>query len=300
VSEKKDRKPFFEALISKTDGIDILAEISGLKVDEKPKEKEKEPKDTFSGMLQSIPMLLLLPAIMPLMQQAFSQTLSSTTVNVKVESSASIIPIDISASTAIVPIEIKASTVTLNVSITASEITIPVKIESSATVLDVKITAATARVGINIQAQDIDVKLTGVFQAYQGFEKVIRGTSWVSIFDTYVINYTVPSNKRLVVMSISVKILPYRITVPFNMSKRYTNWYPDIYVTTGDDIIVEILRNTVTVSTMVVSYTNPEFHKEFPVPIIISRNDALIVSCHTKNTTSYVSVEVHCIEEVIE
>ena len=137
--ERKEKKPLIEALLGRTDGLDILAEITGEKRPEKREEAREAAPDTFGGMLQSLPMLVMLPAIMPLLQQMLTQTLAASTINVKVESATSIIPIDISASTAIVPIEIKASDVTLNVNIASSMTTLNVTIQSSQVVLDVKI-----------------------------------------------------------------------------------------------------------------------------------------------------------------
>jgi len=133
--QEKKYKPLFEALMAKTDGLDILAEITGEKAPEEKKPEERKeaaaPTDTLGGMLQTLPMLIMLPAIMPLIQQMLTQTLAASTVNVKVESATTILPIEISASTAIVPIEIKASTVTLNVNITGSNVTLNVNITGS-------------------------------------------------------------------------------------------------------------------------------------------------------------------------
>jgi cytoskeletal protein CcmA (bactofilin family) len=144
----KKYKPLLEALVSKTDGLDILAEITG--EEKKPEEKKEAaapaPTDTFSGMLQTLPMLIMLPAIMPLLQQTLSQTLSSTTVNVKVESATAIVPIEISASTAIVPIEIKASSVTLNVNISGSNVTLNVNITGSDVTFNVNVQGGTVNV----------------------------------------------------------------------------------------------------------------------------------------------------------
>jgi hypothetical protein len=134
--QEKKYRPLFEAIMAKTNGLDILAEITGEKApEEKRPEERKEAApvttDTFGGMLQSLPMLVMLPAIMPLLQQMLTQTLAASTVNVKVESATTILPIEISASTAIVPIEIKASSVTLNVNIAGSNVTLNVNITGS-------------------------------------------------------------------------------------------------------------------------------------------------------------------------
>jgi hypothetical protein len=169
--QDKKYRPLFEALMAKTDGLDILAEITGEK---KAPEERKEaaapaPTDTFSGMLQTLPMLIMLPAIMPLLQQTLTQTLSSTTVNVKVESATAIVPIDISASTAIVPIEIKASTVTLNVNITGSNVTLNVNISNveSGVTFNVNVSGD---VNIIIKSQTSGVYLGDTWLTLSGYD----------------------------------------------------------------------------------------------------------------------------------
>ena len=158
MSGEKERKPILEALLSRMDGLDILAEIAGEKKTGEKRE-EKEPADTFGGMLQALPMLMILPAIMPLLQQTLTQTLASSTVNVKVESSAAILPIEVSAATAIVPIEIKASDVTLNVNIAASTTTVPIEIKASDVTLNVNITGSEAMLNVNIESQVVNLKV---------------------------------------------------------------------------------------------------------------------------------------------
>jgi hypothetical protein len=136
--EKKERKPLLEALASVTDGLDVLVGLEKEKKEEKP--EERKAPDTFGGLLQSMIPLLIIPQILPLFQQALGQTLQSTTVNVKVESSTALIPISIEATTVIMPIEIRASQVTLNVAIKQSDVTLKISIENSTVTLDVNIT----------------------------------------------------------------------------------------------------------------------------------------------------------------
>ena len=137
----KQRK---EALAAIMDGLDILVGMD--KPEEKNEvEKEKAP-DSFTGLLQSLIPLMIIPQILPLFQQALGQTLRDTTVNVKVEAATSIIPIDITATTAIVPIEIRASQVTINVNITGSAVTLNVNVTN-------------ALININITGQTINVRI---------------------------------------------------------------------------------------------------------------------------------------------
>jgi len=160
---EKSRKPAKEALAAVVDGLDVLL---GIGKEEKKEEKEERKgeaappsPDTFSGLLQSFIPFFILPQLLPLFQQALTQTLSSTTVNVRVESATSIIPIDISATTAIVPIEIRASQVTLNVNITGSQVTLNVNIASSTATLNVNIVGQAMTINTNIEAQTVDLRI---------------------------------------------------------------------------------------------------------------------------------------------
>jgi hypothetical protein len=295
--QEKKYRPLFEALVSKTNGLDILAEITGEK--KAPEEKKEAaapaPTDTFSGMLQALPMLVMLPAIMPLLQQMLTQTLSSTTVNVKVESATAIVPIDISASTAIVPIEIKASTVTLNVNITGSDVT-----------LNVSITGAVARVGIEIQAQSVDVQLTETYWTMRGRDKVISGWDFVTpvggIYYDYVIEYTVPSGKKLVVYAIDITLEMIRYGSG-EIASRYptSGWWPEMY-TYGDDVEAELrkfnpgTRMEEVLATFECRPTSPHLRHEFKVPKIYNAGEVLRIWAHAKLGYSFVRVNIYGVE----
>jgi len=194
VAEEKKRKPLIEAIISKMDGLDILADIFGEKKQEK---KEIAPQDTLGGMLQTLPMLVMLPAVMPLIQQMMTQTLSSTTVNVKVESATAILPIEISASTAIVPIEIKASSVTLNVNITGS-VTLNVNITGSDAILNVNANVTNANLNVVLQSQAVDLKI------YTPSGKWVSASDLVSTYiDAY--GVLIYPNQETTIISVSGK-----------------------------------------------------------------------------------------------
>jgi len=275
MSGEKERRPILEALLSRMDGLDILAEIAGERKPEEGREG-KEPADTFGGMLQTLPMLMILPAIMPLLQQMLSQTLSSSTVNVKVESSAAILPIEISAATAIVPIEIKASDVTLNVNITA----------------------ATARVGINIQAQDVDVQLTETFWSVRGKDKVIASAfTYIYPDGVVVINYTVPSGKRLIVYAVLLtsSTIVYSTGIDAMMS-RYpeAGWWP-IFSDCGDDVEAHIMRGGVALATLELRSGEHVLHR-FETPLIFEPGQAFVVECSTKYGLALVRVIAYAVE----
>jgi hypothetical protein len=296
----KKYRPLFEALVSKTNGLDILAEITGEK---RPEEKREAvapaTTDTLGGMLQTLPMLIMLPAIMPLLQQMLTQTLSSTTVNVKVESATAIVPIDISASTAIVPIEIKASTVTLNVNITGSDVT-----------LNVNISGAVARVGIEIQAQSVDVQLTETYWTMRGRDKVLSGWDYVTpvggVYYDYIIEYTVPQGKKLVIYAIDITLQMMRYASSDEIASRYptSGWWPTLY-TYGDDVEVELrkfnpgTRREEVLATLECRPANPHLRHEFRVPKIYNAGEVLRVWAHAKLGYSLVEVNVYGVELAI-
>jgi len=297
MSGEKERKPILEALLSRMDGLDILAEIAGEKKTGEKRE-EKEPADTFGGMLQALPMLMILPAIMPLLQQTLSQTLSSSTVNVKVESSAAILPIEVSAATAIVPIEIKASDVTLNVNIAASTATVPIEIKASDVTLNVNITAATARVGINIQAQDVDVQLTETFWPLRGKDKVITSVfTYVYPEEVTVINYTVPSGKRLIVYAVLLtsSMIVYGAGIETIISRYPTaGWWP-LFSDYGDDIEVYIRRGDTTLVVLELKSGEHILHK-FETPLIFESGQVFRIACSTRYGLGLVKVVTYAIE----
>jgi hypothetical protein len=292
VAEEKKYRPLFEALVSKADGLDILAEITGEKKAPEEKKEAAAPAttDTLGGMLQTLPMIVMLPAIMPLLQQMLTQTLSSTTVNVKVESATAIVPIDISASTAIVPIEIKASTVTLNVNITGSDVT-----------LNVNITGAVARVGIEIQAQSVDVQLTETYWTMRGRDKPLSGWDFVTpvggVYYNYVIEYTVPQGKKLVVYAIDITLQMMKYYSSDEIASRYptAGWYPTLY-TYGDDVEVELRKGDDVLATLECRPMSPHLRHEFKVPKIYNAGEVLRVWAHAKLGYSLLEVNVYGVE----
>jgi hypothetical protein len=328
--QEKKYKPLFEALMAKTDGLDILAEITGEKApEEKRPEERKEAAattDTFGGMLQTLPMLVMLPAIMPLIQQMLTQTLAASTVNVKVESATTILPIEISASTAIVPIEIKASTVTINVNITGSNVTLNVNITGSDVTLNVtgivsingtvnvtgsvsisgtvnvsgnvNIDTVSGDVNIIIKSQNVDVQLTETFWTMRGKDKVLSGWDYVTpnggVYYSYIINYTVPQGKKLVVYAIDITLQMIRY---WNIASRYptSGWYPQLY-TYGDDVEVELRKGDDVLATFECRPTNPHLRYEFKVPKIYNAGDVLRIWAHAKLGYSLLEVNVYGVE----
>ncbi|MEM4167700.1 MAG: hypothetical protein QXW98_04595 [Candidatus Caldarchaeum sp.] len=194
MSEKRKK----ELLAAISDGLDVLL---GLEKEEKKEVKEREkPADTFSGLLQSLIPLVILPSVMPLFQQAFGQTLRETTVNVKVESATSIIPIDITAQTAILAVDIRAQTVTLNIRIIESTTTINVAVQGDASII--------------ISGQNVGVALTGTWQTFTGYNKVFWSEGHSpgiprldNKFSNTLIQYTPPADKELYIESISINMV---------------------------------------------------------------------------------------------
>jgi cytoskeletal protein CcmA (bactofilin family) len=349
--QEKKYKPLLEALVSKTDGLDILAEITG-EERKAPGEKREAaaPTDTFSGMLQTLPMLIMLPAIMPLLQQTLSQTLSSTTVNVKVESATAIVPIDISASTAIVPIEIKASSVTLNVNISGSNVTLNVNITGSDVTFNVNVQGGTVNVtgtvsisgtvnvtgtvsisgtvnvsgtvsisgtvnvsgnvnintvsgdvNIIIKSQTSDVQLTETYWTMRGYDKPLSRWDFVvptgGVYYDYIIEYTVPQGKMLVVYAIDITLLMMKYYSSDEIASRYptAGWYPTLY-TYGDDVEVELRKGDDVLTTFECRPTSPHLRHEFKVPKIYNAGDVLRIWAHAKLGYSMLEATVYGVE----
>lgn len=259
-------------------------------VEEKKKEKrdvleemlkeEKERRDTLSDVLQSIIPLMIIPQILPLFQQSLGQTLRETTVNVKVESSAAIIPIDIAAQTAIVAVDIKAQSVTLNVNIAAAE----------------------AVVKINVSAQSVDVQLTGTFYTLTGYEKKWDVGDFFTpnggkYYPEGLINYTVPTGKRLVVYGIGISMFGMILFGSDHFSTRYptAGWYYKYY-TVGDDLFIEVNKNITQVYGLVVNYSQRCVYVELPTPLIFNAGEKLKLVGYTCSYMTYARVTVHAVE----
>jgi cytoskeletal protein CcmA (bactofilin family) len=231
----KKHRPLLEALMAKTDGLDILAEITGEKAPEEKRPGERKeaaaPADTFGGMLQSLPMLVMLPAIMPLLQQMLTQTLAASTVNVKVESATTILPIEISASTAIVPIEIKASSVTLNVNITGSNVTLNVSIQSSQVMLDVNVTNNILNVNIANSQTTLNINIV----------------SSQTTLNTYITNSVVAVSITNTSLNVNATIVQSNVTLSVNVTNSALNVNATI-VQSNVTLNVNITRSDVTLN----------------------------------------------------
>jgi hypothetical protein len=220
--EKKDRRPLREAVAARTDGLDIIAEMEREEREAREERPAGRPADTFGGILQSMVPLLILPQILPLFQQSLGQTLSSTTVNVRVESATALIPISVEAATAIVPIEIRASQVTLNVNIASQTTTLNVTISGDAFVI--------------ISGQNVGVALTGTWQTFLGYNKVfwaegqLPGNPGLNAkFSNTLLQYTVPTDRELYIESVN-----------FNIISRFTLFWSNVYGS-GVSYIIEYL-----------------------------------------------------------
>jgi hypothetical protein len=208
--EKKERKPLLEALASVTDGLDVLVGLVKEKKEEKKEEKPEERKapDTFSGLLQSMVPLLIIPQILPLFQQALGQTLQSTTVNVKVESATALIPISIEATTVIMPIEIRASQVTLNVAIKQSDVTLKISIENSVVTLDVRVTNTSLNVVVTnsslnvvVTNSSLDVRITNT-----SLNVVVTNSSLNVVVTNSSLNVTVVGDASIIISGQNVGV----------------------------------------------------------------------------------------------
>lgn len=248
---EKEKRPLIEALMEKKDGMDILVRMLA---EEKKEKKEEKAPDIF-GSFSSLIGVMIIPAILPLMTEMITKTVTERTFNVKIESSVAMLPISIEASTAIIPIEIKAQSVTLNVNITGSTTTLNVNITGSTTlnvnvtntVLDVRITASeatlnvlvqNATINIGIADQTVALRLRSTFEVEAGHEKLFwtegqlpgypsLDSKWLRTF----INYTVPSGKTL-----------YIVAVEFTIAPRTVAWMNNVY-DSGASYVIENIGN---------------------------------------------------------
>jgi hypothetical protein len=237
MSEERKRKELLAAL---TDGLDILVGMEERKEKEKREEEAPRAPDTFSGLLQSFIPLMIIPQLLPLFQQALGQTLSSTTVNVKVESATSIIPIDISASTAIVPIEIRASQATLNVNIQSQTTTLNIRITESVvtlnvnitnTVLNVNVTNSTLNVNIAGSTVTLDVRIAAsavtlnVSVTNASLNVIIAGQQTGVMLDVRIVASAVTLNVNITgsAVTLNVNIASSAVTLNVNVTNALLN-----------------------------------------------------------------------------
>lgn len=285
LSEKKDKKRI-ESLAVATDGLDVLL---GIEREEGKEEKveERRPVDSFSGMLQSMIPLMILPQILPLFQQAFGQTLRETTVNVKVESATSIIPIDITAQTAILAVDIRAQSVTLNIRIIESTTVLNVVVQGSASIV--------------ITGQSVDVRISGFYQAVAGFGKRLVGYSHIPDYDPYVIlEYTVPSGKRLVITNFKANVGISFFGINFLSLIRYpTSGWNLVYQYKPEHVEFYIEHGTTSIYMVTANVSSPTITEDLPTPLVFTAGSTIRVSALSNVPGVYVWVEVNGYEEVV-
>jgi hypothetical protein len=334
VSEEKKRKELLAALV---DGLDILVGMEERKKEgEKREEEAPRAPDTFSGLLQSFIPLMIIPHLLPLFQQALGQTLGSTTVNVKVESATSIIPIDISASTAIVPIEIRASQVTLNVNIASQTTTLNIRITESVVTLNVNITNTVLNVNIVgpatlnvnvinstlnvnvtnttlnvivtgdanvvITGQVVDVRLSGFWHAVSGLQKrfFIQANLLKQLELETQLTYTVPPGKRLVITDVKVNIGLSSYVATGSIRRRYpsTGWDPVVQVP-GHTVELYIYRGATTIYGLSTSIHQPKVSDALPTPLVFTAGQQLRVATLTNIIGTFVIMELNGYEETV-
>jgi len=293
----------------------------------KDDKKEKEEKHLEDEFFERVINLLTSMFTMQAMAQVMTQVLTQITISTGIVSSSIMLPIDVQGTTIMLPLDIQGTTImlpvdiqgqvkTLDINITGQVGNVKIEIAEVAedVVINVQNTAETAiyiqtapgtNVTIEVAAQKVDIRLTGVFQAYLGKEKVIPGdgwlypASWVNM--PQLVSYTVPEGKRLVILSISVRLELYGYSGTDEVGNRYptAGWWPLIY-TTGDDAEIYVCRGDSALATIEVTAKNPELYKEFPVPLILTEGQVLNVRGITKNAHTYASVEVYAVEEDID
>jgi hypothetical protein len=169
---------------------------------------------------------------------------------------------------------------------------------SAPATINVNVTASQVTFNINIQAQSVDVQLTETFWTMRGKDKVLSRWDFVTpnggVYYNYVIEYTVPSGKKLVVYAIDITLLMIRY---WNIASRYptAGWYPELY-TYGDDVEVELRKGDTVLATFECRPTNPHLRYEFKVPKIYNAGEVLRVWAHAKLGYSLVEVNVYGVE----
>jgi hypothetical protein len=167
--------------------------------------------------------------------------------------------------------------------------------------LNVNISGAVARVGIEIQAQSVDVQLTETYWTMRGRDKVLSGWDYVTpvggVYHDYVIEYTVPQGKRLVVYAVDITLEMMRYASSDEIASRYpvAGWWPTLY-TYGDDVEAELRKGTSTLATFECRPTSPHLRHEFKVPKIYNAGEVLRVWAHAKLGYSFIRVTIYGVE----
>jgi hypothetical protein len=169
---------------------------------------------------------------------------------------------------------------------------------SAPAAINVNVTASQVTFNINIQAQSVDIQLTETFWTMRGRDKVLSGWDYVTpvggVYYDYIIEYTVPQGKKLVVYAIDITLQMIRY---WNIASRYptAGWYPELY-TYGDDVEVELRKGDDVLATFECRPTSPHLRYEFKVPKIYNAGEVLRIWAHAKLGYSLVEVSVYGVE----
>jgi len=197
-----------------------------------------------------------------------------------------------------VAMDLQGATIAMPIDVQGSTIAIPVDIQGQTISLDVNIAGQIVTVDMNIKGQIVDIKLSGVFQAYQILDKIISaGGIPVGTEDVELINYTVPSGKRLVIMKISVNIAMVGLGQS-SIGNRYpsSGYYPTFSYST-DNLGIQIMRGTTILYRFVVPRRVLHLEMTLPTPLIFSAGQTLKVIGWTSTCTTMPEVVVHGYEE---
>jgi hypothetical protein len=135
----------------------------------------------------------------------------------------------------------------------------------------------------------------------RGYDKPLSRWDFVvptgSVYYDYIIEYTVPQGKMLVVYAIDITLLMMKYYSSDEIASRYptAGWYPTLY-TYGDDVEVELRKGDDVLATFECRPTSPHLRYEFKVPKIYNAGDVLRIWAHAKLGYSLVEVTVYGVE----
>jgi hypothetical protein len=172
---------------------------------------------------------------------------------------------------------------------------------SAQATINVNITASQVTFNINIQAQSVDVQLTETYWTMRGRDKPLSGWDFVTpvggVYYDYIIEYTVPQGKKLVVYAIDITLQMMGYASSDEIASRYptAGWWPQLY-TYGDDVEVELRKGDDVLATFECRPMNPHLRHEFRVPKIYNAGEVVRVWAHAKLGYSLLEVNVYGVE----
>ena len=317
---KREAEPLFEIREYEAE---LFAPIEGRVEVKQERTAEAELLPDMSSMIEGIMepmvMMLTLGMVMPVMQQAMVGVLQSTevtvvvkpgsvvsvditnsvlavevhggNVNVVITSSNIALPIDVQAATIAMPVDIQAQTANLKVDITAQSIEF----------VKIQIAGQIGNVLIELAAQNVDVQISGFYQAVRGLAKkwLIMKNLWYMGEQEDLIDspYTPAPSWRLVITNVKVS-LGITAFAAGDIAPRYpsTGWSCK-YQWKSDYVELYLIVNGVKAYGITASVNSPVSKEALPTPLVVTDSDELRIAALTNTPGTYVIVEVNGYEE---